>query len=38
MMKELAFLLSALDRCPTALGHHSGKVLCGVGAVMLKPT
>jgi hypothetical protein len=38
MMKELAFLLSALERCPTTLGHQSGKVLCAVGAVMLKPT
>jgi hypothetical protein len=30
--------MSALDKCATMLGHHSGSVLCTDGAAMLKPT
>jgi hypothetical protein len=36
-MKELDFLLSALERVATAFGHQSGSVLCMVGSAREKP-
>jgi hypothetical protein len=38
MMRELARLLSSLERCSTAAGHHSSKVLCASGKGMASPS
>jgi hypothetical protein len=37
MINEFAFLLSALVRCATVLGHQSGRVLWPEGGVREKP-